>query len=274
MVTVGGEHRYYGRAGTTNVLLTEGEIARLYAQREQWEQDAGDLMLEAIEQTPVPHDDYAYLHVVAQPVVAHSDLLARAIGNEDPHFALNSVVQGLITPEAFPGVSHSNALDGFLGRWRRVVDGWGVELGSIDLRAIDSPKMLDYLKYLEVRDDGSGWLFVGRVGARPADAPRLLVFEWRVAEFVTCFVAIIAELYRRATFIGPVNLALMVSGIQGAASYALRGVLPEGYPYRESEYVRHDRRSALELSDTTAVAQDLVMPLIDALTQGRYSPFT
>ena len=39
MVTVGKEHRYYGRGATGNVLLTEGEVAPLYKRRQRWEVD-------------------------------------------------------------------------------------------------------------------------------------------------------------------------------------------------------------------------------------------
>ena len=39
MVTVGKEHRYYGRGATGNVLLSEGEVARLYERRQRWEID-------------------------------------------------------------------------------------------------------------------------------------------------------------------------------------------------------------------------------------------
>jgi hypothetical protein len=38
-VTVGGDLRFYGRAAKGNRILTEGEVARLYRRREEWEQN-------------------------------------------------------------------------------------------------------------------------------------------------------------------------------------------------------------------------------------------
>jgi hypothetical protein len=48
MVTVGKEYRYYGRADTGNVLLTEGEVARLYERRQRWETDREGMLEETI----------------------------------------------------------------------------------------------------------------------------------------------------------------------------------------------------------------------------------
>jgi hypothetical protein len=68
MVTVGKEYRYYGRGDTDNVLLTEGEVARLYERRQRWEVDRDAMLDEAIFSAPIePHEDFAYLHVVARP---------------------------------------------------------------------------------------------------------------------------------------------------------------------------------------------------------------
>jgi hypothetical protein len=44
MVTVGKDHRYYGRGATGNAPLTEGEVARLYERRQRWEVDRDDLL--------------------------------------------------------------------------------------------------------------------------------------------------------------------------------------------------------------------------------------
>jgi hypothetical protein len=273
MVTVDGEDRYYGRSGTTNARLTEGEVARLYAQRSNWDTDGRALLSALTDRTPSPHSDYAYLYVAAQPVVSQSQLLARAIGEQDPHFFLSGLVQSVTSEDTFPGLTHSGAMDGFLGRWRRLVDGWGVELGAIDLLRIDPPEALNYLKYVEIHEDGGAWLFVARAGARTSESPRLLVLEWRIAEFVTAFLAIIGVLYRCAGFIGPLDLGIMITGLRGAVSYAMRGVLPETYPYSHENYVRTERRTALELVEPQMVARSMVMPLIETLTQGRYNPF-
>ena len=44
MVIVGNEYRYYGRSDTGNVILTEGQVARLYERRQRWEVDRDALL--------------------------------------------------------------------------------------------------------------------------------------------------------------------------------------------------------------------------------------
>jgi predicted HTH transcriptional regulator len=80
MVTVGKEHRYYGRGATGNVLLSEGEVARLYERRRRWEMDRGAMLDEAIELAPIPpREGFAYLHLVARPVVPDEELYDKGL---------------------------------------------------------------------------------------------------------------------------------------------------------------------------------------------------
>ncbi|MDQ2762999.1 MAG: hypothetical protein M3Y22_05775 [Pseudomonadota bacterium] len=43
---------FYGRGATGNRRLAEGEIARLYRRREEWEQDREALLTQAIASAP------------------------------------------------------------------------------------------------------------------------------------------------------------------------------------------------------------------------------
>lgn len=77
MVTVDRDRRYYGRGATGNERLNE-EVARLYERRRSWEVDREALLLEEVARAPLePHDDFAYLHLVARPVVPDETLLDR-----------------------------------------------------------------------------------------------------------------------------------------------------------------------------------------------------
>jgi hypothetical protein len=71
MVTLEGENRYYGRGATGNRILTEGEVARLYARREQWEIDRGSLLANVIAAIPFkfeePPEQIGPMVVVARP---------------------------------------------------------------------------------------------------------------------------------------------------------------------------------------------------------------
>src|SRR6266540_5238727 len=44
MVTIDKDFRYYGRGANGNVILTEGEIARLYERRKRWETDQNAIL--------------------------------------------------------------------------------------------------------------------------------------------------------------------------------------------------------------------------------------
>ena len=48
-VTVGGEFRFYGRDAKGKRVLSEGEVARLYRRRDEWNQSREGLLDEAVE---------------------------------------------------------------------------------------------------------------------------------------------------------------------------------------------------------------------------------
>lgn len=52
MLTINGDNRYWGRGATGNRILSEGEVARLYARREQWEEDRDQLLAQAVASVP------------------------------------------------------------------------------------------------------------------------------------------------------------------------------------------------------------------------------
>jgi predicted HTH transcriptional regulator len=55
MVTVGKEHRYYGRGATGNVPLSEGEVAHLYERRQRWEVDRDAMLQEVIDAASIEY---------------------------------------------------------------------------------------------------------------------------------------------------------------------------------------------------------------------------
>src|SRR5215208_2352267 len=93
MVTVGKDYRFYGRSDTGNVLLSEGEVARLYERRQRWEIDRGAMLDEAIESAPIRRRaDFDYLHLVARPVVADEELYDRARKDQQAMQFLGSLI--------------------------------------------------------------------------------------------------------------------------------------------------------------------------------------
>jgi hypothetical protein len=128
MVTVGKEHRYYGRGATGNVLLTEGEVARLYERRQRWEVDRAAVLDTAIASAPIPeHGDFAYLHLVARPVVPDEDLFDRARGGQQETQFLSGLISAASSEQAFT-TAYSPDLSGGHNIGRRA-DGWAASWG-------------------------------------------------------------------------------------------------------------------------------------------------
>jgi hypothetical protein len=129
MVIVDKDHRYYGRSATGNVRLTEGEVSRLYERRRRWEVDREALLNEAIARAPLdPRDGFAYLHLVARPVVPDEDLLERARADQPVRQFLNDLFSAALNPEVFeseqlyPDLSQISTFD-------HRADGWTTSRG-------------------------------------------------------------------------------------------------------------------------------------------------
>ncbi len=272
MVTVGKEYRYYGRGDTGNVPLTEGEVARLYERRQRWEVDRDAMLNEAIDSAPIePHEDFAFLHLVARPVVPDEDLLEKARGDQHVAQFLNGLFSAALNAEVFstrysPDLhSHHN--------YERRADGWAASEGrGVEWDEFKDPsRVLDF----EIGLDGSGRVFCGRAAARHKG--RLLIFERLVAGLTARFLAVLGGLYTAGRYMGPVDVGLAVTGLRGGISYTLSepmiGLDPT--PYDKDRYRRTERFSASMLgSDPRGAASKLVSPLARAITRESYDPFS
>jgi hypothetical protein len=271
MVTVDKEHRYYGRGATGNVLLSEGEVARLYERRRQWEADRSDMLDEAIESAPVPpREDFAYLHLVARPVVPDEELYDKASEDQQAMPFLDSLISAASSEEAVPN-KYSPDFSG-VHHLVRHADGWAAIWGPAGVRdeREDPAHVLD----LEVGLDGSGRLFCGRAAQR---LPRgFLIFEPLVADLTTKFLAVMGGLYAAGGYMGPVDVGVAVTGLRGGVSYfLLDNVWIDSTPYNKDQYRRTERLPASHLvGDPRGVASKMVLPLLRAITRENYDPFS
>lgn len=271
MVTVGKEYRYYGRSATGNVPLTEGEVARLYERRQRWEIDHDEMLDKAIESAPIPpHEDFAYLHLVARPVVPDEDLFYRASESQQPTQFLSGLISAASSAEAFTTRYSPDLYGGHNHEWR--ADGWAVSwgLGVEWSDRKDPSRVLD----LEVGVDGSGRMFCGRAAHRYPN--QFLIFEPLVAGLTAKFLAVMGGLYATGGYLGPVDVGVAVTGLRGSVSYHLRdNSWIERTPYNKDQYRRTERLSAPTLSsDPRGAASKLVLPLIRAITHDSYNPFS
>ncbi len=93
----------------------------------------------------------------------------------------------------------------------------------------------------------------------------------RIAEYVARFLVIAGTIYGSSQFHGQVDVAVRVSGIEGAT--ASRG-WPAQRTLEEPDYRAGARYPAQELLDGwVRLSDELIGPLLDTLSQGRYAPY-
>jgi hypothetical protein len=271
MVIVGGkEYRYYGRGATGNVLLTEGEVARLYERWQRWEVDRGAALDEAIASAPIPpHEDFAYLHLVARPVVPNGDLFDKASNGQPGMQFLGGLISAASSAVAFP-TRYSPDLSGSYS-YEQHADGWVVNWGlGVEWEEREDPsRVLE----LEVGLDGSGRIFCGRAAHRHREQP--LIFEPLMAGLTAKFLAVMGSLYDAGAYLGPVDVGVAVTGLKGSVSYVLdRDPWADPRPYIKDRYRRTERLLASQLvDDPRAAARKLVLPLLRAISRESYDPF-
>ncbi len=80
---VGGQYR--GRSDRTNTILSDIEVRRIMAEREERQRDISTLLEEEVARDPTGPElrKYGHLFMVAQPMRAHRQLLSRALGTQD-----------------------------------------------------------------------------------------------------------------------------------------------------------------------------------------------
>ncbi len=216
MVILGHDNRYYGRRGKQNVPLTEGEVARLYERRRRWQQDVDQLLTEVVKAAPIPATPgHAFLHLGCSPVGTPPDLLTpgRTAGPA-PTF-LGELVGEAAQQSVFP---QADIPPPFLyaNRWRKPPRGWVAYLHIAPQpgQQRDPGGILD----MQVNKDGSARLLCGRAGIPVHGEEQVYVIEEKIAELTTRFSWMMGQLYRRIGFLGPVDLGVAITGVQGSRS--------------------------------------------------------
>lgn len=265
MVIVDRDNRYYGRTATGNTPLGEGEVARLYERRKRWERSVDDLLTDLIGAAPLPvNEDHAYIHLACWTVLADDELLTRARRATEVRAYLRDLIQSSQQASIFP---QSYAPD-FTAptSWRREPDGWTCYIGS-------NPQYEPERKPTRVLDvyfgdNGNATLFCGRAAERRDGT--LIVFEEIVAGLTTRLLWILGNISERGGYLGPVDIALAVTGLKGGISYlATRQFAGHQHPpYERDQYRRTTRALASSFAtDPRGIAKKLVIPLAQATTQ-------
>lgn len=271
MVVVKGENRFYGRTATGNIPLSEGEVARLYARRQQSEVNREELLIAEISNSPLdPDENYAYLFLFARPVFHKEGLLDCIFNSEtDIQNDLNELVRQVCSENVFPRIYQPDFNPP--GTWKHRAEGvWA----QMDYPTSDTSRIPRHTLNLQIDSDGVGHLFCGRAGDRisPED---FSVFPEIIAGLTVRFVNFLGRLYSKASYIGMVDIGLALTGLKGTVAYTnnMRLHYPR-IPYDRPEYKKSGRFPALQmLDDPFMPSKYLSMPFIKAISQGWIDPF-
>jgi hypothetical protein len=124
---------------------------------------------------------------------------------------------------------------------------------------------------------GGGRIFCGRAAESSSDGS-LLLYENLVAGLTARFLQVWGGLYAAGAYLGPIDIRLAVTGLEGAMSSTLSQSLTSRFslqPYNRPECRRTERFLASTLrDDPRSAARKLVLPLTRAITRERYDPFS
>jgi hypothetical protein len=266
MVTLEGENRFYGRGATGNRILTEGEIARLYERRTQWEVDREALLGEAMAAMPFESNEIeaAPITLFARPVTGSDDLLERAAAGGPIDELVRGLPQHAREKDVFPDQGNIS-LGSTHDMKRRGADVWV-------LGAARDPSS-KYQAQLELRMNGTS-RFWAVPQARTSNSGALYLLERSVTRHVLQFVEVACHLFVQAGYVGSVDLGIGLTGIQTARGASLFDAFGEGPVYGASDYRRTRRVTMADLKkDATAVISSLLGPLFDVISAPNFDLF-
>jgi len=265
------QYRYYGRGPTGNRILTEAEIARLYARREAWSFDRRAHLQTVISLAPFDRTPgLGFLHAFVRPVVVDDDRWTRAAGN-----APDALHQRMLEAarRANEGLHYDPALSDAPTWTRQGADAW-----RLSRRDDGQPQ---YSARCDVNFDGRGQLFCGRAAARLSPKPyepdqpgQLVIFEQLVAGNLASFFALMGELYAAAGYAGPVDIGIALTRISGAQALSVAQNFTNsatGYP--EPDYLTDLRATASDLEEPRGLTRRAMDRFFEALIRPDYDPF-
>jgi hypothetical protein len=273
MVIVRGERRYYGRGETGNYVLSQIEIARLYERRQHVEASILPLLDQVVQRAPLPDNDrFAQLHIVANPVLRDERIFERALSpGQKPQELLGSLIDNILSLDIYkdsyvPDFGHPPS------GWTRCPEGYlsKRQYGDEAYERKDA-----HVLNVQINLDGSAYLLCGRAGENQRDGnPPKFFFSGIVAGNTTKFLALLGDLYNRACYFGGVDVGVALTGLLGCVPYETRHQFHSLPRFEGLEYRKTALSPALSLRESPKqVAAQLLMPLVDAISQGTDDPF-
>jgi hypothetical protein len=263
-VTSKGQFRFYGRGPGGNVILTQGDIDRLYLRRNRWEESGSQFLDEAVAATseafPESPDRLGWLQVAIKPLIGPDDVLERALPAKSAE-ELAELIREVSGEVAFSSPWYGSLMNIAHERFAPTMDGISITDGAS--------------QFLEVRDDGeirfalrgiaNDWN--SRVGAESV----WIIRDGAVARLLTELFVLANRMYVRAGYHGPVNVGFLLSKAEGSVSASwfegIRARPPMGAPPLSGELRRIDQVLVAQLhaDQVRPIVRKLIAPLLRVL---------
>lgn len=216
MVEVKGEYRFYGRVPGGNALLTESQVALLYERRERTEREAMRALDEAMRLAPVqPSDGRGDLHLVIHPLVPDDGIRERVLPDSDQLAFHNAVSRSRHAIKFLPSWDPNFGDIVENARLEKTLE--GTALIKSPFTGPDGGLVEDYVSRLEVTDAGTMRYFSAAVANRDSSGI-LFVRDSAIAQITAHFAWFGGRLYADGSYHGPLDVGVVVVGIDGAAS--------------------------------------------------------
>jgi Schlafen, AlbA_2 len=273
-VVSSGDLRFYGRGSTGNRILSQGEVAGLYARRERWEVDRDTLLDKEIARAPKWEPDLGYLVAYARPVVPDDSMVERVAADGQELLAV--LMEGArswgdvrVNPR-WRTRQFGPDLRRDMNVWRRGAEGWTISTTREDQQE------LRYTARLEVDFDGTAHIFCGRVVENidsGSGVTRRVLFEQILAGNLASAFAAMGALFDAAGYAGNVDVGMVVLGLHGSVS-STRDAWPGEVDFTGPDPRRTARFPAAELrDDPKGVTLQLVGRLLEVVHRRPFAPF-
>jgi hypothetical protein len=266
MVIAGGAMLYYGRGATGNRVLTEAEIAGLYARREQWGIDRDSHLARVVADAPnIPSapSPIGFMHAFVRPIGFDSTFLRREWKSNQTGFL--AAMRTTALTRALPNQHYTPDLTNFQS-WG-IDGGAGVSVGSVS----DATVALR----MTIGHDGEARLFstCARKIDQPDGAGTYAILEHAIAGNLARFLAAIGAVYEKAGFIGSVDVGVALTGILGGVSMTNinSAWLDRRYPHESFENTTRVLANEL-VSGPDEVARQLLRTFNDGVVGMHFEP--
>lgn len=263
-----GDGRYYGRGAKGNRVLSEAEVAGLYARRERWEVSREELLRDELARAPEQKPELGYLVAFARPVVPDDAMVERV--TKDENELRNLLLQGAqswgdVRVDRYGG-GYSPDLRQAMYVRRRGAAGWTI---TTDYEDDGDPQ---YTAKLELDFDGTGHFFCGRIVDTMSNSTTRVLFDTMLAGNLASFFAAMGALYENAGYVGHVDVGMALTNLEGSIPYGIHHWGDNRYAGPAPQ--RTARVTAAELrDDPKGVAMTLIRRFLDATRGTAYTPF-